>query len=119
VVVDANRSYEEHRAWLGLIGDLRALGRTDEALLELEKLVAASPQLAHVVEQCSALADAGRVGEARELLAPGARRPRARRARPARLANACGGRGSSRARWPPVARTRIAPPGASWSAPQR
>jgi hypothetical protein len=68
VVVDANRSYEEHSAWLGLIADLRALGRTEEALLELEKLVSASPQLQHVVEQCSALADAGRAGEARELL---------------------------------------------------
>jgi hypothetical protein len=69
VVVEANRSYEEHGAWLGLIHDLRALGRSDEALLELEKLVAASPRLAHVVEHCSALADAGRASEARELLA--------------------------------------------------
>lgn len=69
VVVGANRNYEEHRAWLGLIQDLRALDRTDEALLELEKLVAASPQLGHVVEHCNALADAGRAGEARELLA--------------------------------------------------
>jgi len=69
VVVDSNRGYEEHRAWLGLIHDLRALGRTDEALLELEKLVAASPQLAHVALHCSALADAGRASEARELLA--------------------------------------------------
>jgi hypothetical protein len=67
-VVDADRNYEDHRAWLGLIRDLRALGRGDEALLELEKLVAASPQLAHVVEHCSALADAGRAGEARSLL---------------------------------------------------
>jgi hypothetical protein len=68
IVVDANRGYEEHGAWLGLIHDLRALGQADEALLELEKLVAASPQLAHVVEHCSALADAGRASEARELL---------------------------------------------------
>jgi hypothetical protein len=68
-VVEADRNYEDHRAWLGWIADLRALGRSDEALLELEKLVAASPQLAHLVLQCSALADAGRVSEARELLA--------------------------------------------------
>lgn len=68
VVVEANRSYEEYGAWLGLIRDLRALGRGEEALAELEKLVAASPRLAHVVEQCGALADAGRSGEARELL---------------------------------------------------
>lgn len=67
-VVDANRSYEDHGAWLGLIRDLRALGQSEEALFELEKLVAASPQLAHVVEQCSVLADVGRAGEARELL---------------------------------------------------
>ena len=68
VVVEASRSYEEYGAWLGLIRDLRALGRSDEALAELEKLVAAAPRLAHVVEQGGALADAGRTAEARALL---------------------------------------------------
>lgn len=68
VVVEASRSYEEYGAWLGLIRDLRALGRGDEALAELEKLVAAAPRLAHVVEQAGALADAGRAAEARSLL---------------------------------------------------
>jgi hypothetical protein len=68
VVVEANRCYEDYSAWLGLIRELRALGRIEEALAELDKLVAASPRLAHVVEQCSALADAGQAGEAREQL---------------------------------------------------
>jgi hypothetical protein len=68
VVVDANRSYEEYGAWLGMIRDLRALGHCEEALAELEKLVSASPRLAHVVEQCNALADAGCEGAARERL---------------------------------------------------
>jgi hypothetical protein len=67
-VVDASRTYEEYGAWLGLSRTLRALGRTDEALVELEKLVAAAPRLAHVVEHCGALADAGRAAEAREQL---------------------------------------------------
>jgi hypothetical protein len=71
VVASANRSYEDYSAWLGLIRDLRALGRSDEALAELDKLVAASPRLAHVVEQCSALAEAGRAAEAREGLQRG------------------------------------------------
>jgi hypothetical protein len=68
VVVEASRSYEDYHAWLGLIRDLRALGRGDEALVELEKLVAAAPRLSHVLEQGSALAEAGRAAEARELL---------------------------------------------------
>jgi hypothetical protein len=71
VVTLANRSYEDYSAWLGLIRDLRALGHTEEALAELDKLVAASPRLAHVVEQCAALAEAGRAGEAREGLQRG------------------------------------------------
>ena len=68
VVLDANRSYEEYRAWFGLVRDLRALGHGEEALAELEKLVSASPRLGHIVEHCGALADAGRDGEARERL---------------------------------------------------
>jgi hypothetical protein len=67
-VVEASRSYEEYGAWLGLARTLRALGRGEEAIAELEKLVAAAPRLAHVVEHAQALVEAGRAAEARELL---------------------------------------------------
>jgi hypothetical protein len=67
-VVEASRTYDEYRAWLALAQALRAQGRTDEAVAELEKLFAASPRLAHAVELGGALGAAGRTDEARRLV---------------------------------------------------
>jgi hypothetical protein len=67
-VLEENRGYEEYRAWIELARALRELGRTDEAIEELEMLVSASPRLPHVVELGTVLIAAGRADEARARL---------------------------------------------------